>query len=458
MTPTPKPVFLRLGIAALCLFAAVLAANLALRSSALQSRVARGLSRKLGAQVEIGKFKPKILGTSVLHNVTVSGFRGGSLSIRELRVRPAFSSFFTGKIALSSVQLEEVRFVRTGERQKAQQPSENVPAHFIPAPKEPKPILPLLKLFGKVVINNAGMDLFDSNGRIQLQLEGIHLNLDARSGEDGTLRVDRGCWLNLLRFTQLESSLRLDADQLLLQNLAADCGGGRLTASGSLSLARNAAFALHAGMDSVDLQRMNLDQPSKNLVGVAKGHLACTGDFESPQTWTGKGEAFLTNGSFAGLELLQVLGQIFQISELAQLKVKQASTTLRIAEGKVWFEPLEMDCDSLFLTSSGSMDFQRNLLLDTQLSLPDRLLQGRNLAFLASRLSAPDASGRRAIPFQITGTLDKPKTNLLEKVTSENIGSAVGGLLEQVLGGFLKPRKPQKPAEAASEDSKSESR
>jgi hypothetical protein len=49
----------------------------------------------------------------------------------------------------------------------------------------------------------------------------------------------------------------------------------------------------------------------------------------------------------------------------------------------------------------------------------------------------------------VTGTLDKPQTDLLEKLVGDNLGSivggALGGVVDQFLGGFFKPRKAAKP-------------
>jgi len=63
---------------------------------------------------------------------------------------------------------------------------------------------------------------------------------------------------------------------------------------------------------------------------------------------------------------------------------------------------------------------------------------------LSRSFSPPDADGRRAISFHIGGTLEKPSTNILEKVATDGIG----GVVNQLLEGFLKSRKTEpKPAQ-----------
>jgi hypothetical protein len=45
------------------------------------------------------------------------------------------------------------------------------------------------------------------------------------------------------------------------------------------------------------------------------------------------------------------------------------------------------------------------------------------------------------VAFQVTGTAQNPKTDLMERVVGGDLGKLVGGLL----GGFLKPRKAEVP-------------
>jgi hypothetical protein len=86
--------------------------------------------------------------------------------------------------------------------------------------------------------------------------------------------------------------------------------------------------------------------------------------------------------------------------------------------------------------------------LQAQISLPEQMLRGKALQLFDKRFSSTDGAGRRSLAFQVTGTLDKPQTDLLDKLVGDNIGAVVGGALggvvDQFLGGFLKSRKPAK--------------
>ena len=51
----------------------------------------------------------------------------------------------------------------------------------------------------------------------------------------------------------------------------------------------------------------------------------------------------------------------------------------------------------------------------------------------------PIDGGRRAIDFAITGTTDKPKTNLLDKLIGQKINTQFGDVLGSIFGGDKKP-------------------
>jgi hypothetical protein len=152
---------------------------------------------------------------------------------------------------------------------------------------------------------------------------------------------------------------------------------------------------------------------------------------------------------FKGLGVLQMLGQIFQVQELAQLRARKAHSQVRIADKKVSLESLQIDAGDIQLTAPGVIDFKRALSLQAQISLPAQMIRGKALQLFDKRFSPADGAGRRSLAFQVTGTMGKPQTDLLDKLVGDNLGAVVGGALggvvDQFLGGFLKPRKPAKP-------------
>jgi hypothetical protein len=231
----------------------------------------------------------------------------------------------------------------------------------------------------------------------------------------------------------------LDGSALSIPDLAAKSGGGHIAVSAKATFAEpGIPFEVKASLQNVDLARTNAETPSLRLGGIADGNLDLHGTSLKSAAVSGSGSLHLKDGFFKGLSLLQLLGQIFQINELANLKIRQGDAQFTISDRKIHLEPLILRSDDLAFQASGPLDFDKRLALQARLGLPERLLKSKNFQGFLDRFSPPDAEGRRSIDFQITGSLDKPRTNLVEKIVSEGAGN----LLQQVIGNFLKPKSP----------------
>jgi hypothetical protein len=198
-----------------------------------------------------------------------------------------------------------------------------------------------------------------------------------------------------------------------------------------------------AALKAVDLAIMTAELPALKLAGMANGDLELTGLALQTASLNGKAQLQIENGFFKGMGLLQLVGQLFQIQELSNLKVKSANAQMIIADSNIRLTELLVQSDDLLFHAPGVIGFNRQLSLNARLSLPERMLNGKNIQHFNSRFSPPDAQGNRSIDFSITGSLDKPRTNLLEKIT----GEGVGNMVQQLIGNFLKPRQTEQKTE-----------
>ena len=449
-----KSTFFRVGVVASVLLGLFLLAVGLLQVGISERRLRDEMTRATGMPVQFEHCSVGMLGGVSLRGLTATNGNGDSLSAQSVFVRPHLWECLRGRLKFLEVRVHDVRFVRMERPTRFSVVAPG--AERLAAQTEgPKTAVPsgVLKVFGmarRVNVTNAAVDWMKANGRVRTQIEGADFRYEETGpGEGiGELRAQRGMWQELLAVEAIYSRLNLKGEELSLQEFSAQCGGGKLSGSGGVGLGERLRFAVGLSVDGVDLEKMSHELPSLRVSGLAAGRLQMEGFALEQQTWVGGGELSVSDGMFKGLGVLQMLGQIFQVQELAQLKARKAHSKIRIADKKVSLDSLEIDAGEIQLTAPGVVDFKRALSLQAQISLPEQMIRGKALQLFDKRFSAVDGAGRRSLAFQVTGTLDKPQTDLLEKLVGDNLGAVVGGALggvvDQFLGGFLKPRKPAK--------------
>ncbi len=426
----------------------------ALRVGLSKKRIQGSIARSSGMKVEFEDFSVGILGQVDLKRVTASRPNGDSLSAESVSARPNLWSGLKGRLRFEEVRVQGVRFVRM-ERSKTldavEKPKDGTVAEVrLDGGRSASGVRDILRLARSIEVSNAGVDWMKANGSIRTQLEGIGFKYkETGVGEGlGELKVQRGMWQEFLAVDSLEAKMSLKGDLLSVSDFAANCGGGRLAGSASLQFDTAAPFKMKVSAEGVDLESMSRELPSLRISGKAAANLELEGLLEEQSSWVGLGEVTVNDGMFKGLALLQMLGQVFQAQELVNLKARKAHSKIRIARRKVALEGLHIDAGDVQLSAPGEVDFKRALSLQAQISIPENMIRGKALQLFDKRFSPPDAGGRRSLAFHVSGSLEKPRTDLVEKLVGDNlgeiVGGALGGVFEQFLGGLLKPRKASK--------------
>jgi type II secretion system protein N len=178
--------------------------------------------------------------------------------------------------------------------------------------------------------------------------------------------------------------------------------------------------------------------PSGVLQGKLEGTLQAEGKTTDPDALAGTGEVVLHDGQLRQYNLLVALGQIFQIEELTQLHLEQADAKYHLSQGLVTIDELNLRSANIRLSATGTVTFRGKLHLTSQLAINDKI---REQLFkpLRANFQPTDEPGYSAVSFEVTGTVEKPKTNLLERV----VGRDLKDLVNSIFGGG-KSNKPKK--------------
>jgi hypothetical protein len=287
------------------------------------------------------------------------------------------------------------------------------------------------------------LDWQRADGRSKMQMVGVDISLRAVGGgkSEGEVHIKQGTFLEMVALTGFESSLEYSNQTLFAKHFTARCGGGLVEGSAEWGMADIQPFTLQLSGTGVDLAVMSEELPGTRLSGAAEGALELRGPWVEQKSWVGGGRLDIREGTMPKLQFLKVIGQMFQIQELATLNLQLAEVRFRIGEGSLWLDPFKLNGGDIVFSAPGRVGFTGELELNAQLTLPGRLLNGKMGQLLGGRFSAPDTEGRQSVAFQVTGTAQNPKTDLMERVVGGDLGKLVGGLL----GGFLKPRKAEAP-------------
>ena len=233
----------------------------------------------------------------------------------------------------------------------------------------------------------------------------------------------------------LKSLLRYDPVEIDLSQITAQAAGGEITGHFSLRPAdEDSPFEAMVSFHGVEADRVVAEAggPAGMVQGRIEGMLDAKGETADPNALAGRGEIFLRNGEVRSFSLLVALGQLLQIDELKQLRLDQAEVKYHITPGVVMVDELILSSPNIRLSAAGTIDFQGRLKLESQLAINERV---RRQLFGGMRESFRpiDLPGFAAVDFQVTGTLDRPKSNLLGKVVGKDLRD-LGGVINSLLG------------------------
>ena len=180
------------------------------------------------------------------------------------------------------------------------------------------------------------------------------------------------------------------------------------------------------------------------VTGKLEGHLDAAGKTADPNALSGSGEIMLRDGQVRQYSLLMALGQLLQIQELQQLRLDQAVVKYRITPGIVMIDELIFQSENIRLLANGTVSFDGKLQLESQLAVNEKM---RSQLFRAIRdnFKPIDEPGYTAVNFQVTGTVGRPKTNLMDKLIGRDLKDLTSVLTDLFGGG--KSEKKRKPAD-----------
>lgn len=467
----------------------LLAVNLYVQSRGTQARIQRELRQRFGADLTIGRISVTPWSGVKLSGITIAQAPGGTsnfLEAENFALRIAFLSLFSKRLVFNEVSLVKPNVIwpqnadgkwrlpdlRTQRRVDKQTPVASAvpsspPNRAQPAPKqspiEPatesvaptvEPALPpeprrkapaeFASEIHKVSIVDGHFRFLDRNNAPVADFDGVGFRASIRNAIalHGNARVAKVSLRERLFLEQLKSPVRYDGTGLDLSQISAHVGGGDINARFSLQPeAEGAPFHVDLKVRNAEADQLITESggPSGVLQGKLEGTLQADGKTADADALSGAGELVLHDGQIKQYNLLVALGQIFQIDELTQLHLEQAEAKYHLSPGVVNIDELVLRSTNIRLSATGTVTFRGKLHLSSQLAINEKV-RGQLPKALRANFQPTTEPGYSAVDFEVSGTVERPKTNLLERV----VGRDLKDLVNSFFGGGAKGDKQKK--------------
>ena len=264
----------------------------------------------------------------------------------------------------------------------------------------------------------------------------------------GNISIEKTSLRDRFFLEQLRSPISYGPDELDFSQITARVGGGQVMGRFTLlPQAEDSPFTLSVKFRDVQADQIvaNAGGAKGMVTGQLEGYLDAGGTTADPNALSGVGEIILRDGQVQQYSLLIALGQLLQIDELRQLHFDQAQVKYHINPGVVTIDELLFRSPNLRLSAVGTVSFEGKLRLESQLAVSDKM---RSQLFRAIRenFQPMNEPGYSAVSFQVTGTVARPKTNLMDKLIGRDLKDLVNSFMG---GGKSEETKKKKSADAS---------
>ncbi|MBN8709156.1 MAG: hypothetical protein BGO12_17960 [Verrucomicrobia bacterium 61-8] len=428
---------------------ALLCTNIYLQSSTVQQRIRESVARQVGTDVKIRSTSYTPWSGLVLRNIEVPDPISPSMNILEakaLRIRFSFLPLFNKRFVIYDCSLYEptliVRQLANGDWM-APLPAkikEVEPAPVVPgAPTAPRVVgaafkcqVERLRLIGGTVA------FLDAKNRTVLMLESVDIdaNISDNVAAAGVFDIGETDISGYLHPRKVGGPFTWDGEVLDLPQIKGALAGGEITGSYHLVALGDPRFDMNFSVKDARLKKLFAEAHSEpgKTDGNLVGQLRLSGDPRFSESTTGSGHFELLSAKLKPVDFLIKLGELLQIEELQLLQLKDAKMDITVKEEKIWVDNLTMQSENLILKATGPVRFNGKMDLAASL-LVNRKLQQQLRGVLGKNFVKTNDPEYQRLDFNVTGHVDSPKTDLLDKLIGINIGQDIGGMLKSLFRG-----------------------
>jgi len=468
-----KPILLGAGILVLGYLLAILGLNIYLQSKTVQLRIREAASSAAGRPIAIQSTHYTPWSGFFMSGISTARVEGSPLppafEAASLNFRFALLQLLRGKLVIKEVIVNHPAVIvmsppdrrgpPAGIAAPAAPPPSATPAEVQPVeggveiaiPIQPEPAAPKAKVEVRLVsVRDGQARFYDSKGGLVVQLEGCDVFTELVPGEGlrGRFSIAEAAVGRLAHPRKIAGTFTWKDGVLTIPDLTGEWSGGQL--AGAFLLDPRRQFSADLSADGVLLKSLVRDAgiSADGVKGslFAKGHLE--GAPGNPATFLGGANFALKEARFQPVDFIRQIGELMNIRELQMLELRAAEAGFSVREEEVRVESLLLESENLFVDASGPVQFDGKMKLRANLHLNEKLRNDLR-GLLSDKFQDSTRAGYRQIPFTVGGSLSRPRTDLLDRLTGFRIGQDVGGLIRNLLRAPVpQTKKPAAPGES----------
>lgn len=420
----------------------LLSINIYLQSSGVQQRIRTAASRALGAEISVGSTSYTPWNGLVLRDLKIPDPDSADRMMIEataLRLRFAFFPLFEQRFVVTECSLFEpkltVRQLGTGDWRIPLPPARTPEISVTPSGDSHAPSSGVkgpsfkaeLKYFR---LAGATLNFIDAKGHLVLFAERVDIEayIEKNLTATGSFEVGRMEVEGSLKPRHIKGPFSWDGKALDLSEIKGQLAAGEILGKCRIESGNDPSFDLTLQLKEVLLKRLFSDanlSPGKTD-GQLQGILTLKGDPRTSDSLEGNGHFELVDAKLKPVEFLSKIGEVLGIDELRLLQLKAATIDLTIHDERVQVSSV-LSSENLQLTGEGPIRFNGKMNIDAKLRV-NRKIQQQLQGVLSRNFVQTDDPEYRQVAFSITGKIDNPKTDLVDKV----IGMDVGGLFKSL--------------------------
>ena len=432
--------------------AAVLAFNLHLQSNAMQEQLRKAAIDTIGLPLNVRSAIYTPWDGICLRGLVMPDMENAGvnfLEASEFRIIFRLWPLLRREFVVSSLRLNEAvltwRQNTEGKWRVPRQPADAVTAPAGPSATARPAVSPAPEPVMAVRVDGMEVQrsriLFENrDGWPLLDAEGItsRADLGGDGNATGEARVPEAVLAGLIVARDLATDFTLEEGLLQLTGIHGEIAGGNLAGQGSVAtMAEGSPYEWDLRLDGFQMSELRMPSSfgGTRLEGTLTAHFTVQGRNAPQRKLQGRTRIDLANGRMIPSDYLKGLGQVLGIREMQGLDFREAYAELRLEDDFIHVTPLWLRSNEFAvemsgpITRGGGLDLQARLLLGPSSASRLAVLTGRELP-------AADIKGMpgfRAVSFRVTGTLEKPQSDLASRL----LGSGAGGRLGEFFLNFL---------------------
>lgn len=271
-------------------------------------------------------------------------------------------------------------------------------------------------------LRDATVTVVRPDGAIAAVIYGLDSTLNFQHGNYlGRVHADSATIGETINVEDISSPVRFNGGSLALEDVCAKLSGGDLNGTFNLDFSKSdLPYRLELKASGIDVNDVTSRTGSflDRAHGTLEGSFELTGAGRDFDQTTGVGALEVKSAYLDQYPMLQEIGRWTQIDELERLDLEEADSNFRFVGPRVQVDSIRLISKNCHINLAGTVEESQRLDLKGRLTISQFLSQ-KIPNELEDNFITGDDGRSRYLDFEVSGSLQKPETNLFERIIGD---------------------------------------